>query len=113
MGSYEKFAEFYDLIYKEIVNYEREADDLEKILTEFGEHRTKQVLDVACGTGSHSLILAKRGYEVTGIDSSEMMVKEAKKKASKENVNVEFFVQDMRSIKLNKKFDCAICMFGD
>lgn len=112
MGSYERFAEFYDLIYKEIMNYEREADDLEKVFAEFGKHRIRQVLDVACGTGSHSLILAERGYEVTGIDSSEMMIKEAKKKASKENINVEFFVQDMRSIKLNKKFDCAICMFG-
>lgn len=112
MGSYEKFAGFYDLIYKDIVNYEREADDLEKIFAEFGEHRTKQVLDVACGTGSHSLILAERGYEVTGIDSSEMMIREAKKKASKKNIHAEFFVQDMRSIKLDKKFDCSICMFG-
>lgn len=112
MGSYERFAEFYDLIYKEIVNYEREADDLEGIFAKFGKHRTKQVLDVACGTGSHSLILAKRSYEVTGIDRSEMMIKEAKKKASKENINVEFLVQDTRNIKLDKKFDCSICMFG-
>jgi 2-polyprenyl-3-methyl-5-hydroxy-6-metoxy-1,4-benzoquinol methylase len=77
MGLYEEFAEYYDLIYKEIVNYEKETDDLEKIFAEFYKKKPKSILDVGCGTGSHSLILSTRGYSVTGIDISERMIEEA------------------------------------
>jgi SAM-dependent methyltransferase len=112
MGLYGKFAEHYDLIYKTMVNYEKETDDLEKIFKKFCERKPKSVLDIGCGTGSHSLLLSKRGYHVAGIDISERMVEEARRKAKEEKADVEFFVQDMRKIDLNKKFDCAICMFG-
>jgi SAM-dependent methyltransferase len=112
MGSYEKFAEHYDSIYKTIVSYEKETDNLEKVFGKFCRKRPKSVLDVGCGTGSHSLILSKRGYYVVGIDISERMIEEARNKAREQKVKVEFCVQDMRKIRLNKKFDCAICMFG-
>jgi len=112
MGLYEKFAEHYDLIYRSIVNYEKETDSLEKLFKKFCSRRPKSLLDVGCGTGSHSLLLSKRGYHVTGIDVSERMVEAAKRKAEEEGVEVEFLVQDMRNIELNKRFDCAICMFG-
>jgi SAM-dependent methyltransferase len=70
------------------------------------------ILDVGCGTGSHSLLFSERGYSVTGIDISKRMIELAKRKASKEGSNVEFIVQDMRKLDLSKRFDCAICAFG-
>jgi len=110
---YEKrFAEYYDLIYKEIVNYEKDITVLEKIFAKFCTKRPKSILDIGCGTGSHAVILSKRGYDVAGIDISEKMVEQAKKKAKQEKVKTEFFVQDMRKISLGKSFDCAISMFG-
>lgn len=112
MGTYQKFGKYYDLIYRTLVDYEKECDALESIFKKICEKKPKKVLDVGCGTGSHALILSKRGYTVTGIDVSKVMIEEAKKKAEKEKVEAEFFVQDMRNMKLNKKFDCAICLFG-
>lgn len=112
MDIFEKFGEYYDLIYQGVVNYEKECDVLEKIFVEFHRRKLKTILDVGCGTGSHALILSKRGYSVTGIDVSNTMIGKAKRKAEKENVEAEFFVQDMRNMKLDRKFDCAICMFG-
>ena len=112
MSIYEKFGEHYDLIYQGIVNYEKECDALEKIFAKLCQRKPKSILDIGCGTGSHAVILSKRGYNVTGIDISKTMIKKAKEKAKKEKVKAEFFVQDMRNIKLNKKFDCAICIFG-
>jgi SAM-dependent methyltransferase len=112
VGLYEKSAEHHDLIYRTIVNYEKETDDLEKIFKKFCNGRLKNVLDVGCGTGSHSSLLSKRGYQITGIDISKRMVKEARRKAKEEKAEVGFFGQDMRKIELNRKFDCAICMFG-
>lgn len=40
------------------------------------------------------------------------MIEKAREKAEKETIRVEYYVQDMRNIKLKRKFDCAICMFG-
>ncbi len=112
MSVYEKFAQFYDLIYKDIVNYSRETDEFETLFKRFSKKRPESILDVGCGTGSHSLLLSKRGYTVTGIDISERMIALAKNKASKEGLKVDFSVQDMRKLDLGKRFDCALCAFG-
>ena len=112
MDIYDKFGQYYDLIYQKIVNYEREADAIEKILTEFHSKRENTILDIGCGTGGHALILGERGYKVTGIDISPTMIKQAIEKAKSKRVKAEFLVQDMCKIKLDQQFDCAICMFG-
>jgi len=103
MSIYEKFGDYYDLIYQGTENYEKECDALEKNFAKLCQRKPKSILDVGCGTGSHSVILSKRGYNVTGIDISKTMIKKAKEKAKKEKVKTEFFVQDMQNIKLNKK----------
>jgi ubiquinone/menaquinone biosynthesis C-methylase UbiE len=55
----EKYAQYYDLIYKN-KNYKKECDYLEKIFRKFLNKKPKTILDLACGTGSHAIILAKR-----------------------------------------------------
>lgn len=112
MDIYDKFGQYYDLIYQKIVNYEKETDAIERILTEFRPKSKNTILDVGCGTGEHALILGERGHKVTGIDISPTMIKQAIGKAESKRVKAEFLVQDMRKIKLDQKFDCAICMFG-
>jgi len=111
MSLYDRWSEFYDAIYRRI-NYEDECNTLLKILTEKLQIKPQKILDIACGTGNHSIILAKKGYTVTGVDLSEGMLKVAKSKAQKENVSVSFINQDMRHMELGESFDCAICMFG-
>ena len=112
MGMYDRFAQRYDLIYKGIVNYKQETDAFEKLFKKFCKKRPMTILDVGCGTGSHSLLFSERGYSVTGIDISKRMIELAKRKASKEGSNVEFIAQDMRKLDLSKRFDCAMCAFG-
>jgi len=109
---YDKFSQYYDLIYQKIVNYEREADAIERILTEFRPKRKKTILDIGCGTGGHALILGERGHKVTGIDISPTMIKQAIEKAKNKKVKAKFLVKDMRNTMLDQQFDCAICMFG-
>lgn len=109
---YKKLGWYYDLIYSNVVNYKGECDALEEIFRKFCLEEPRDILDVGCGTGSHAVILAQRGYKVCGIDISEVMIQKAKEKAERIGVEVEFKVQDMRRINLYKRFDCAICMFG-
>jgi cyclopropane fatty-acyl-phospholipid synthase-like methyltransferase len=96
------------LIYYEIKDYERECDALEEIFAKFSTEKIRSILDVGCGTGSHALILSNRDYRVTGIDISKVMVRKAEENAKKGKTKLEFFSQDMRKMRLNRKFNCAI-----
>ncbi len=68
------------------------------------------ILDVACGNGRHSIELASRGFFVTGIDYSDVLLREAKKQAKKLKIKINFLRQDIRKLKLNKKFEAAIML---
>lgn len=66
-------------------------------------------LDVGCGTGSLSLLLAELGYEVTGIDSSPRMIEEARRKASAANREITFTVGDAADPKCgDQRFDVIL-----
>ena len=68
------------------------------------------ILDVGCGTGRHSLELARRGYRVTGIDLSDKMLEEAREIARTEELKVEFIQADATEFSLNRIFDGCICI---
>ena len=69
---------YYDRVYW-WKDYDQEIDFLVKAFRRCGI-RGKRVLEVACGTGSHSKILVERGYEVTGVDISDDMLRIARSK---------------------------------
>ena len=69
-----------------------------------------KILDIGCGTGRHTIELTKRGYCVTGIDLSESMLNRAKEKAEKENLKIDFKIQDARELNITKEFDLAIML---
>ncbi|MFP4001801.1 MAG: class I SAM-dependent methyltransferase, partial [Thermoplasmata archaeon] len=70
-----------------------------------------KVLDQCCGIGRHSLELARRGYQVTGIDLTGSYIEEARKKAEDEGLEVEFIEADMRDFKRKVEYDAVINFF--
>ena len=68
------------------------------------------ILDIGCGTGRHSIELAKRGYHVTGIDLSDSMLARAKEKAAAAGVAVDFQDGDARKLSFENQFDLAIML---
>jgi SAM-dependent methyltransferase len=71
-----------------------------------------RVLDIPCGTGRHTVELAKRGFEVTGVDFSPEYIETARTSAAEANVAPNFFVCDMREFASSDRFDAAFCYFG-
>ena len=108
---FNSYGKYYDIIYAD-KDYEKECDFLEEIFRKYSTFMPHRILDGGCGTGSHAVPLAKRGYEITGIDLSEEMINVAKEKAKRNGANIEFQTMDLRTFQLNKKFDAAICMFA-
>ena len=82
--------------------------EVDFIEAEAGGDRRKKILDIGCGTGRHAVELAKRGYEVTGLDLSETQLRKARTKAAEAGVKVEFIRADARNFRLGRKFDLAI-----
>ena len=106
---YSQLVSYYDRIYW-WKDYYQEVDFLVKV---FKRHdvRGKHVLEVACGTGNHSKILAARGYEITGVDISDDMLSIARRKVKD---HARFLRGDMRDLDavVDGKYDAAICLFS-
>lgn len=90
-------------------------DDYDRMVAEFcvevlNLRPRDRVLDVACGSGSHSIQLAKLGMHVTGFDISGTLIGIAERSSQEVGANVEFYRGDMREIKFNKQFQAAVIL---
>lgn len=109
MSVYEKFAHFYAKgPYPQYSK--RMAELLPTVLQRFGA-KPQAILDLACGEGAFAVTMAKKGFQVTGVDLSSQMLQIAGECAKKEKVNVEFVLQDMRSLLFEERFDLVTCWY--
>lgn len=104
MRAYTFFAKVYDEFMKDIP-YVDWADRVEEYLKDCGIE-DGSILELGCGTGRFSRILAADGFSVTGIDLSADMIKIAKK--NKYDIPVTYHVGDMRNFSLEKKYDAVV-----
>lgn len=86
---------------------EGEVDFIEK---EIDYNKDKKILDIGCGTGRHAIELAKRGYQVTGIDLSKSMIKRAEEKRRQKEVTVDFQIKDALKLDYNEQFDLSLIL---
>ena len=103
----EEYTKYYDLLNSD-KNYGQECTFLEEIFEKYSGSKIKNILNLGCGTGLHDKELVLKGYDITGLDLSEKMIKIAKQRVP----NAKFVVGDMSNFELNEKFDCIICMFS-
>ena len=68
----------------------------------------ERVLDLACGFGRHALELARRGYDVTGIDITPEYIRHASAQAEKEGLRAHFFCKDIRELTYCQEFDVVL-----
>ena len=105
---YTELAKHYDKIYH-YVDYKIQIIFFRKLIEKFIKTPNRKILDAACGTGTHADNLQKLGYAVTGLDISDEMLNEARKKSTK----VKFLHGDIKKFQLDEKFGTIICFFND
>ncbi|MCS7073619.1 MAG: class I SAM-dependent methyltransferase [Bacteroidia bacterium] len=101
---------YYSILYRHR-NEEEAAKFIQELVKKLSLPTGAKVLDLACGTGRHSILLAKSGLEVTGIDLSPQSIQRAIESAEKENLTIQFSVQDMRHLVAEPIFDIVLNLF--
>jgi ubiquinone/menaquinone biosynthesis C-methylase UbiE len=106
-----RHAELYDLFYED-KPYAAEAAFVEHCLNTYSVGPSDQLLEIACGTGTHSFHLEQPGRRIVATDYSESMLQRATEKATEKSSSVEFQLQDMRQLEVSgAPFDAVICLF--
>lgn len=98
MDAYTSFASVYDL-FMDNVPYEQWSGYLVSLLQEYGIE-DGLVLDLGCGTGSLTEQLAKKGYDMIGVDNSSDMLEIAMDKKAASGLDILYLMQDMRDFEL-------------
>ncbi len=101
---FENYAETYD---RESFT-QGTAGEVDFIEQEIHHDKTLRICDIGCGTGRHSIELARRGYRVTGIDLSESQLKKAREKAARAKVDVSFLLKDATAFDDQNEYDLAL-----
>lgn len=103
---YESFARVYDT-FMDNVPYDQWAEDYGRIMKEHGI-QDGIVLDLGCGTGSLTLRLAEKGYDMIGVDYSMDMLEIAREKS--EGKDILYLEQDMREFELYGTVGAVLCV---
>jgi SAM-dependent methyltransferase len=109
-NTWEAFFDAHAPIYEDNVFTKNTVREVDFLLEELSIKPGASILDVGCGTGRHSIELAKRSYSVTGLDLSSEMLARAADAAKAARVNVDWIHADATRFTLPRKFDCAICL---
>ncbi len=93
-----------------VVTPEWTESEVEFLASVLGLRDGMRILDVPCGNGRHSIGLARRGAQMTGLDLAEENITEAQRVA--DGLPIQWQVCDMRELSFNAEFDGAFC-FGN
>lgn len=107
---YSEFAEFYDRLIMNDAEYDKRADYLIALFLNFYKSIPKLMLDAACGTGTLSCLMMKKGVkEIIGVDASEEMLSVASQKSKEQGCEILFLCQKLKDLDLFGTVDGVIC----
>jgi len=109
-NEWQTFFDGYAHKYMEEVFTKNTANEILFLQEELGLSKGSTILEVGCGTGRHSVGLAKLGYEISGVDISAAMLAEAHKGAEKAGVTIDFVHASIMDFVPQKTYDAAICL---
>jgi SAM-dependent methyltransferase len=105
------FGEDYLRLYSPFLPPQKTAREVKDIMHLLNLTPGSTILDLCCGYGRHAIPLALQGYQVTGLDLSDIFLQQAQATAKQQGVEVHWIQSDMRSIPFENEFDAIINIF--
>ncbi|MEX2015114.1 MAG: class I SAM-dependent methyltransferase, partial [Candidatus Hydrogenedentales bacterium] len=97
-----------------VENESNTARDIDFLVREAALEPNDRILDVCCGQGRHCLELARRGFNnVSGIDRSRYLIRLARRRAKRQNLNVSFQEGDARKLRFSEHHFHCVTLFGN
>ena len=108
MNQYRDFAFVYDKLMDD-VDYEGWINYIEQIIKNENA-QVKNILELACGTGNITIPLAKKNYDIAGIDISDEMLNVARSKGEEQGIDLVLLEQDISELDFDvTNLDCVLC----
>jgi len=102
------YATAFDGMSADMAWTERTGSEIDRALTMLRPEGGERILDLACGTGRHSLELVRRGFSVVGVEIGEELVEIANKDAAEQGLEAEFVQGDLRELEFDGEFDIVL-----
>ena len=112
MSVFGAYSRYYNLLYRD-KDYVGEAEYVHHLIARHYP-AAKTILDLGCGTGRHDLLLAQKGYDISGVDKSEEMLSSAEARLSFLDIqptSLNFIQGDIRTVRLDRTFDAVVSLF--
>jgi SAM-dependent methyltransferase len=106
------FGEEYLRVFGGQMEEERTTAEVEGIVRLLDLPQGSSVLDLACGQGRHAIRLAERGYRVTGLDLSDVLLEQGRLQADARGQQIRWVHADMREIPFEAEFDAVINVYS-
>ena len=104
------FNGIYKEIWRSIIPDKLTQKEIDFILAYFELQPGDKVLDMMCGYGRHSIVLAQRGFRVTAVDNLPSYIEEINEKAARDKLPITTFCRDVVTFQANSEHKLALCM---
>jgi SAM-dependent methyltransferase len=102
------YAEAFDAASAEMAWTDRTGPEIDRVVNIVQPRGGERILDLACGSGRHSLELRRRGFEVVGADISADLIEIARREATEADLDVSFIRADLRDLDHDAEFDLVL-----
>lgn len=108
--AWEEFFDHHCEVYMDNVFTKDTAREVAFLIEELNLPQGSKILDIGCGTGRHTVELARYGFKMTGVDMSTGMLKHARAAAEKAGVELTLIHADATKFETDRQFDAATCL---
>ena len=110
MATWYDHPQYFDMLFRD--ETESEVAFFEQAFERIANRKVSRLLEPGCGSGRLVIAMAERGYDVTGLDLSDPMLRYVRRRLKRKKLKAETVIGDMTKMEFSNRFDAAFCTFN-